>query len=170
MSNSVIDVGLPPTLLEPIPGVIPALEHFRDGKALVCQTTARKYDLPPPTVVIMDVRYIQFIQRHTLIKVWSTQPLATFVPATVKAAAGGAPIVRWMPCPMSGCLHLFGPEALGGHGDIDAKIAAIAKAQGKTEIEAADGLCERNEGAIITTPGVPALYDYEYQPQEVCPR
>jgi hypothetical protein len=87
----------------------------------------------------------------------------------VKAAAGGVPIVKWMPCPMSAFLHLFGPETLGGYGDLDAKIAAAAKAQGKTEAEVADSLYERKEGEIVVTPGVPALYDYEFQPQEVSP-
>lgn len=93
--------------------------------------------------------------------------MSTFVPGVVKVAAGGVPIISWMPCPMSACLHLFGPETLGGYGDLDGKIIAAAKTQGKPEAEVADGLYERKEGAITATPGVPAVYDYEFHPQEV---
>jgi hypothetical protein len=95
--------------------------------------------------------------------------MAAFLPSAVKAAAGDVPLVHWMPCPISASLHMFGPEAMGGHGDLDAKIIAAAEAQGKPEAEVADALYDRKEGAIIETPGVPALYDYEFNPQEVRP-
>lgn len=47
-------------MLEPIPGVIPALETIRDGKSLTCKTTGQEYNLPLPTVVVIDVSQMAY--------------------------------------------------------------------------------------------------------------
>jgi hypothetical protein len=87
----------------------------------------------------------------------------------VRAAAGGAPVLAWVPTPMSGCLYYVGPEDMGGFGDLNARVAAAAAvpaAQGKTEAEVADALLAPR-GVVIKRPGAPDVYDYEFSPQEV---
>jgi hypothetical protein len=69
--------------------------------------------------------------------------------------------------PMSSCLHLFGPEELGGFGDLKARVTAAAKAQNKTEAEVAGGILEPR-GAVVRRPGVPDMYDYESFPWGRC--
>jgi hypothetical protein len=68
---------------------------------------------------------------------------------------------------MSSVLYLVGPEEMGGHGDLGAKLEAAVKATGKPLPEIADSVYERLEGKVAKVPGVPDLYDYEYFPQEV---
>jgi hypothetical protein len=86
---------------------------------------------------------------------------------SVKAAAGGCPVIAWVPSPMSSCLLLLGPEVYGGYGNMDEKAAAAAREQGKTELEVADSLYNRAEGKVIRIAGLPDVYDYEYHPQAV---
>jgi hypothetical protein len=51
----VVDVGVAAAPLEPIMGVLTALEALRDGKPVVCKTSSKEYALPPATVVLLDV-------------------------------------------------------------------------------------------------------------------
>jgi hypothetical protein len=85
---------------------------------------------------------------------------------TVKEVAG-CPVFAWMPSPMSACLYLFGPESLGGYGDLAAKIAAVAQEHDISKTEAAHRVYLREQGAIIHVPGTPDMYDYEYHPAVV---
>jgi hypothetical protein len=80
-------------------------------------------------------------------------------------------VILSMPSPMSACLHVMGPEELGGYGDMDARLAEAAQAQGKSIMarEVADSIFLRTAGKVIQGPGMPAMYDYEYHPQEVRP-
>jgi hypothetical protein len=68
---------------------------------------------------------------------------------------------------MSAGLYLGGPEDLGGYGDLNAKLEAAAAAAGKTINEVADSVCNLNSGTVKKVAGVPDMYDYEYEPQEV---
>jgi hypothetical protein len=53
--GSVIDVGAPKGFLEPMTGFAPTFEALWEGKAAVCQTTNKEFNLPRPSVVIVDV-------------------------------------------------------------------------------------------------------------------
>jgi hypothetical protein len=98
------------------------------------------------------------------------QVLTTPPASAAKAAAGEAcPVIAWLPSPMSANLLLFGPESLGGHGDIDQKLADAAQVQGKTIPEVADSVFKRTAGVIVKAPGAPDMYEEEYSPQEVRP-
>jgi hypothetical protein len=94
------------------------------------------------------------------------QAMSTPPVSDVRAAAGGVPVITWATMPMSSCLHLFGPEELGGFGDLKARVTAAAKAQSKTEAEVAGNILEPR-GAIVRRPGVPDMYDYEFSMGEV---
>lgn len=88
-------------------------------------------------------------------------------PVPIVKAAAGCPVFAWMPSPMAACLYLFGPESLGGYGDLAAKIAVVAKKQNIPKTEAAHHVYLREQGAVIRVAGTPDMYDYEYHPQVV---
>jgi hypothetical protein len=161
---SVIDVGVPATPFEPIKGFLTALETIKKGELVLCQTTSRKFSLPPITLVLLDVSLkCEHIGKISLKHV---QAFLTAPVPVVKAAAGCA-VFAWMPSPMSACLYLFGPESLGGYGDLAAKIDAVAKEQNLPKTEAAHRVYLREQGLVIRVAGTPDMYDYEYHPQVV---
>jgi hypothetical protein len=91
-----------------------------------------------------------------------------------------------MPTPAAPMLRLFGPEELGGFGDLKGKIDADAALSGKpaeeigmnvrgqasldidTHSDAGTAQVYRKiTGEIVRVPGLPDAYDYESFPQEV---
>ncbi|KAH8110135.1 UDP-Glycosyltransferase/glycogen phosphorylase [Phellopilus nigrolimitatus] len=65
----------------------------------------------------------------------------------------------------AGCIYLFGPEELGGGGDLLAKLAAIPHKDEKAVNDEAERIFRRADGELLTIPGIPPMYDYEYSPQ-----
>jgi hypothetical protein len=62
------------------------------------------------------------------------------LPVIKEASAGQCPVIGWFTAPLSHALELMGPEHLGGHGDLGAKITAAAAQNGKTPMEVADSV------------------------------
>ena len=96
-------------------------------------------------------------------------------------------IFSWSPGLTYIILRLFGPESLGGKGDVRAKAEEEARLTGqscgevvmKVELRHCDGsapvlnlpqtaFVPRDE--VVRLPGMPPMYDYEYYPQDVSRR
>ncbi|KAI0823685.1 UDP-Glycosyltransferase/glycogen phosphorylase [Trametes gibbosa] len=91
-----------------------------------------------------------------------------FAPRTHAFIRGAAPDVKihtWYPSAAYSGFYLFGPESLGGRGDLLPKAAEEAAATGKPFDVAAAEIFSKIEGKVIRVPGLPPMYDYEYHPQ-----
>ncbi|KAF9557518.1 UDP-Glycosyltransferase/glycogen phosphorylase [Agrocybe pediades] len=64
-------------------------------------------------------------------------------------------------------IGIFGPEALGGPGDLTSKSEAEAACLGITYEEFGDRLYRETKGAVVKLPGVPEMFDYEMFPQQL---
>lgn len=73
---------------------------------------------------------------------------------------GKCPIIMWFPAPISSFMGVLGPENMGGHGDLAAKIEATARELGKTPVEVADLVgtrtiyCKPGNSLTFILPGV----------------
>lgn len=105
---------------------------------------------------------------------------------STRAISGhNVPIISWLTGHASAMIRAHGPEYLGGHGNLGAKIDAEAARTGVTPQEIGDtvgfkistydelGLTSATKiynytnGTLIKIPGVPDMYDWEYFPQLV---
>jgi len=77
------------------------------------------------------------------------------VPIIICVAAGAAAIIR-----------LFGPEYLGGRGDVGAKIDAEVARTGLSDGEIGAKIFYHTEGELVRIPGLPVMYDHEFFPQK----
>ncbi|KAH8110155.1 UDP-Glycosyltransferase/glycogen phosphorylase [Phellopilus nigrolimitatus] len=75
------------------------------------------------------------------------------------------PIYAFESSAVAAFLFLFGPEEFGGGGDLLAKLATISHEDEKAASDEADRIFRRTDGELITIPGIPPMYDYEYSPQ-----
>ncbi|KAJ7738171.1 hypothetical protein B0H16DRAFT_1730061 [Mycena metata] len=129
------------------PGVYETLYH---GESIKCAATGKTFPaVPPPTAVILD-RYGVADLRATRAISGNTVPVLTLI--TFNAAS----IVR-----------LYGPESLGGVGDLGAKMDAEALRTGRDAAEIGDEMWERTDGKVLNVPGMPPMYDYEVFPQAI---
>jgi hypothetical protein len=106
----------------------------------------------------------------------------------VRAITGNSiPVLSWIAVAASSTLRLYGPENLGGLGDVAAKAIEESRRTGKKTEEAADEVsalfmallelpCDAkfdlqmyrpSEGKLVPLPGIPPMYDYEWSPQQV---
>lgn len=102
----------------------------------------------------------------------------------VRSISGSTvPIYAWQTGAVPAMLYYFGPESMGGGGDLADKISKIESDDDENrdkEIEkVGDPLCcffltltgrkiySRLDGNIVKMPGIPPMYDYEYFPQIV---
>ncbi|KAJ4497418.1 hypothetical protein C8R41DRAFT_217270 [Lentinula lateritia] len=137
--------------LIPLAEFAPAFEALYSSKPLICKTTNLIiHGLPPPTVALID-------------------PFAGYAVDAIQAIAGSkCSIFSWMTAPAGATLRLFGPEKYGGVGDLSPKAEAEIALSGKRYAEVAKEIYDGfSSGAIIRIPGIPAMYDYEWTPQEV---
>lgn len=93
------------------------------------------------------------------------------------------PIYAWQTGAVPAMLYYFGPESLGGGGDLAEKISKIelenTEARDKEIGRVCIPLCcclltltvrkiyRRLDGKVVKMPGIPLMYDYEYFPQTV---
>ncbi|KAI0745366.1 hypothetical protein C8Q76DRAFT_28769 [Earliella scabrosa] len=117
---------------------------------LVCTRTGIRYaPLPKPQAVILDMLSVKAFD-------------------TVKLLSGDSvQVYSWLPCAVSAVLHIFGPENLGGKGDIHAKAEEKARSTGESFNEVALEMTFGTEGKIVETPGMPPMFDYEHYPQHL---
>ncbi|KAF8577021.1 glycosyltransferase family 1 protein [Ramaria rubella] len=76
------------------------------------------------------------------------------------------PIYAWQSTYSSAILRIMGPEKYGGIGDVAANARARADATGGDVKAIASQLYRPSEGKLVMVPGIPAMYDYEFSPQE----
>jgi hypothetical protein len=127
-----------------------AYQTFYHAKPFTCSATGTMFDaVPAPCAVILDF--------FALPQLMATRAVSGHsVPIISCVAAGAGAIIR-----------LFGPESLGGVGDIGAKIDAEVARTGLSEDEIGPKIITHTEGKLIRIPGLPAMYDYEFFPQKV---
>ncbi|KAJ7846175.1 hypothetical protein B0H13DRAFT_2363146 [Mycena leptocephala] len=140
-----------PDLVRPLTNFYPAAyQAVFHGDVIACPTTGTVFDsFPPPTAIIMDFFSIVQLQQTRAIS-------GTAIPVFAFASCGSAALLR-----------LFGPESLGGLGDFGARTDAEALRTGKSSVDIGDQILKHTEGSIIRIPGLPAMYDYEFFPQEL---
>ncbi|KAI0675345.1 UDP-Glycosyltransferase/glycogen phosphorylase [Trametes maxima] len=85
--------------------------------------------------------------------------------AYLRKVAPEVKIYTWYPSAAYSGFYLFGPESLGGRGNLLPKAEVEAAETGKPFDVAAAELFGKTEGKVIQVPGLPPMYDYEYQPQ-----
>ncbi|PIL36220.1 hypothetical protein GSI_01881 [Ganoderma sinense ZZ0214-1] len=118
-------------------------------EAITCALTEQVHPTldVAPRAVIMDVR--------------SLLPFAAKPFAFLRQAAPGVKIYTWHPSAALSGFYLFGPESLGGRGNLLAKAEAEAAATGQPF----DVVATEVSIVVVRVPGLPPMYDYEYQPQ-----
>ncbi|KAL5488450.1 hypothetical protein ACEPAI_6568 [Sanghuangporus weigelae] len=131
--------------------------NFLDGYRKLCtsqtvQTTPTSDDyhsaIPPPQLVIMDFFAYDAFQG-------------------VRQETGRAvPIFALESTSASAVLFLWGPENLGGNGDLSKKLEVITEKEEKAVMAEADKIYRRVKGELLTIPGLPPMYDHEFSPQE----
>ncbi|KIK52858.1 glycosyltransferase family 1 protein [Collybiopsis luxurians FD-317 M1] len=148
---SVIDLtGKNISLGEPVPEFAPAFEALYFSKSVTCKSSGVVIEgLVPPSIVIVD-------------------PFSNYIIDTIRSIAGySCFLFSWMCLPAGAILYRCGPEECGGGGDMSAKIEAEVAHTGKDAAEAAKELFDNMiTGKVISLPGVPPMYDYEWYPQE----
>lgn len=92
-----------------------------------------------------------------------------FLPMTlngVRSISGKDVLIYTRAASAGGILFMFGPEDLGGNGDLAEKIKRISTEDEKERSKEADKLYRRCYGNLIHLAGRPPMYDYEHVPQE----
>ncbi|KAH9478360.1 UDP-glucosyltransferase 45 [Psilocybe cubensis] len=126
---------------------------YRDlwnGKSVTCATTGKSLDA-------VDAISAYFVDAYA-------SPL---IPMARAITGESVPIISFLPVHASYILHLHGPEEMGGHGDLGAKIDAEAVRSGVTTKEIGDKLFYHTEGKVNRVPGLPPMYDWEHFPQKI---
>ncbi|KAF9557508.1 UDP-Glycosyltransferase/glycogen phosphorylase [Agrocybe pediades] len=120
------------------------------GESVACATKGTVFDaVVPPSIAVMD---------------FFTYPQMKL---TRSISGDKTPIFGWLTGKAASLIRLFGPESLGGFGDLGARVEAEATRLGVTPAEIGDKLYQETTGKVIRLPGVPEMYDYEFFPQEL---
>ncbi|PAV19566.1 UDP-Glycosyltransferase glycogen phosphorylase [Pyrrhoderma noxium] len=75
------------------------------------------------------------------------------------------PIYAWQTAAAAAILYIFGPERLGGLGDLVEKLEKIEAEDEEARDKEILRLFRRDSGKLINTPGLPPMYDHELTPQ-----
>ncbi|KAF8797535.1 UDP-Glycosyltransferase/glycogen phosphorylase [Phlegmacium glaucopus] len=127
-----------------------AYQTLYEAKPITCSVTGTTFDaVPAPSLAILDF--------FALPQLYATRAVTgRSVPIIACVAAGAGALLR-----------LFGPESMGGLGDIGAKIDAEAARAGVASIDIGEEIFRRTEGKLIRVTGLPAMYDHEFFPQKL---
>ncbi|KAG6852596.1 hypothetical protein C0991_010721 [Blastosporella zonata] len=88
--------------------------------------------------------------------------------ATRALTGDSVPIISWVTGGSPTLLRFWGPESMGGFGDLTAKIEAEAERTGRSTLEVGnEQLYKPKDGGVVQVPGVPPMYDYEFHPQKL---
>ncbi|KAI0333570.1 UDP-Glycosyltransferase/glycogen phosphorylase [Cubamyces sp. BRFM 1775] len=119
------------------------------GEELVCAKAGITYSaLPKPQAAIVDFFGVVTV-------------------ATIKELSGDTvKVYSWHPGSTFAAFYLFGPEKLGGKGDVGTKAEIEAKRTGRPYEEVVKELFFTPKGEVVKVPGLPPMYDYEYHPQD----
>ncbi|KAI0353321.1 UDP-Glycosyltransferase/glycogen phosphorylase [Trametes cingulata] len=130
-------------------GFVSVWTKLAAGEEVVCLKTGTNFGaLPTPQAVIIDF--------------FAIDPIL----AIRKLSGKSVKIYSWVSGATSALFYLFGPEKLGGRGNIRLKIEEEVKRTGKSPTEVAVGMIFNPKGEVIKTPALPPMYDYEYYPQD----
>ncbi|KAI0630403.1 UDP-Glycosyltransferase/glycogen phosphorylase [Trametes polyzona] len=91
-----------------------------------------------------------------------------FAPRThayIRKEAPGVKIHTWYPSAAYSGFYLFGPESLGGRGNLLPKAEEEAAKTGAPFDVVAAQVFSKIEEKVVRVPGLPPMYDYEYNPQ-----
>ncbi|KAF5313262.1 hypothetical protein D9619_003742 [Psilocybe cf. subviscida] len=125
-------------------------ERLINGEAITCAVKGIVFDpLPPPVAIIMDF--------WSLPELKATRSMTgNTVPVIAIVASGAGPVIQ-----------LFGPESMGGFGDIGARIDAEVASSGRDPIEIGEEIFFAVNGSVVRIPGLPEMFDYESFPQKI---
>ncbi|KAK7464301.1 hypothetical protein VKT23_006469 [Stygiomarasmius scandens] len=144
MRFNVIDIsGVPTNPMIPLLTFEPAFKAMYKGEPVKCLTSGKEYVLPKPTVSVMD-------------------PFCGYAIEAMREIAGNDfPIIAWGTFTAGSALQLFQKPAK----EIDMQLIRYG-----TEEEVMPILpqyIDEITGKVVSVPGLPPMYDYEYYPQEV---
>ncbi|KAK7437859.1 hypothetical protein VKT23_018296 [Stygiomarasmius scandens] len=140
--------------IAPVPAFAPAFEALWKGEPIKCLSSGKEYtNLPRPSVAIID-------------------PFAGFAveairDATLPHPGGPLRMLAWMTAPAGPSMRLVGPAAVGG-ADLSGRLSMKTIRYG-TEEDILPIMGTFNPpltGKVISIPGTPTMYDYEFLPQE----
>ncbi|PPQ89615.1 hypothetical protein CVT25_012532 [Psilocybe cyanescens] len=144
----------PFSLMGPLIQTYPAIyQALVENKPVSCSVTKTVFDaVSPPDVVVLD-----FFSH--------AQMLAT------RAITGrSVPIIAWLTGHVATSIRFWGPQSLGGYGDIERQIDEEVARTGSSRKEIGDRLYnfnKRTNGEVVKIVGLPDMYDWEYFPQNV---
>ncbi|OCB90742.1 UDP-Glycosyltransferase/glycogen phosphorylase [Sanghuangporus baumii] len=75
------------------------------------------------------------------------------------------PVYAWQSGAATAVLYLFGPENLGGNGDLAEKINKIAAESPDIQEKEIEKIYRSINQKLVELPGLPPMYDYEHIPQ-----
>ncbi|KAF8515046.1 UDP-Glycosyltransferase/glycogen phosphorylase [Hysterangium stoloniferum] len=76
------------------------------------------------------------------------------------------PILGWHTSNTCAVLRYFGPERLGGLGDVATKALKVSEKTGVSIDDIEPQMFRPTHGGLVHVPGLPPMYDYEFFPQE----
>ncbi|KAJ7161847.1 UDP-Glycosyltransferase/glycogen phosphorylase [Mycena crocata] len=126
-----------------------AYEALSRGEAIKCSTGTVFSAVPPPTALIVDVFAIEQLR------------------ATRSISGTSVPIFMFIAGSPASLLRVFGPESMGGLGDVWKNLDAEALRTGRTSIDLGEEIIKHTEGKVFKVPGMPPMYDYEAYPQKL---
>ncbi|KAF5312054.1 hypothetical protein D9619_003768 [Psilocybe cf. subviscida] len=119
------------------------------GQPVTCASTGTVFPgVPPPAAVIMDFIAVREVQ------------------ATRAVSGASVPIIAMNFTPAAPFIRLFGPEGMGGLGDLGARVDGEVERTGRDAAEVGAEIYYRAVGEVLNIPGLPAMYDYEAFPQQ----
>ncbi|PIL25702.1 hypothetical protein GSI_11452 [Ganoderma sinense ZZ0214-1] len=85
----------------------------------------------------------------------------------IKAITGDAvKVFAWEPSLVSSIFHLFGPEKLGGKGNVRMVAEGEVHRTGRPYRDVVTEMYFHPAGDVVRAPAMPPMYDYEYWPQD----
>ncbi|KAK7437855.1 hypothetical protein VKT23_018292 [Stygiomarasmius scandens] len=139
----------------PVPAFTPAFEALWNGKPVKCLSSGKEYkDLPRPFVAIIDP--------------FTGYAIEAIRDITFPHPGGPLRMLAWVSAPAGPCLRSLSPAKMGGI-DLSGRLSMkIIRCGTEEEImPIMDSFNSQLTGKVISIPGTPIMYDYEFSPQEV---
>ncbi|KAK7437858.1 hypothetical protein VKT23_018295 [Stygiomarasmius scandens] len=151
----VIDVcGMIVFPLVPVPAFTPAFEALWNGEPIKCLSSGKEYtSLPRPSVAIMDP--------------FAGYAIEAIRDTTLPHPGGPLRMLAWLTAPSGPCLRILGPATMGGIG-LSGRLSMKTIRYGTEEdiMPIMGSFNPQLTGKVISIPGTPTMYDYEFLPQE----
>ncbi|THV01912.1 UDP-Glycosyltransferase/glycogen phosphorylase [Dendrothele bispora CBS 962.96] len=132
-----------------------AFEALWTGKPITCLSSGKIWTgIPKPVVAVVDP--------------FAGYAIEAVRDVTLPSETGRLPVVAWFTAPIGPALRLFGPREIGGiglSGKLDMKM--VRNATEKEIALRAPEFAPQKNGQVVSIPGVPEMYDYEWDPQEI---